>query len=131
MNRHFSEAEVAEALRDLEAGVRLPEVCRRHGVSELTLIRWRRRAGLPARSSAPVPTAPLDPEQATLRIAGLEQRLDAFRHVLVAMLPPPELERAARVLQAKLSVSSRRARSMVGLRPGSGMPSRAAGTAGA
>jgi transposase-like protein len=127
MNRHFSEAEVREALQALEAGVRVPEVCRRVGVSELTLTRWRRRAGLLLGPGAAAEPGALDAAQATHRIAGLERRLDAFREVLVTMLPPAELERAARVLAATLSMSARQARAMLGLPPQTSGVTRRAG----
>jgi transposase-like protein len=116
MNRkHFTPAEISEALRDLEAGVRVPEVCRRLGVSELTLSRWRHKAGLLRRPDRPVTPVVLDAEQAANRISGLERRLEAFRLVLITMLEPPELERAARLLEVGLSVSARRARQLLGL----------------
>jgi hypothetical protein len=59
----------------------------------------------------------LDAEQAANRIAGLERRLEAFRLVLITMLEPPELDRAARLLEVGLSVSARRARRLLGLPP--------------
>jgi transposase-like protein len=118
MNRRcFSPAEISEALRDLEAGVRVPEVCRRLGVSELTLSRWRRKAGMLPKPSEPVSAVVLTAEQAANRIAGLERRLEGFRLVLITLLEPPELEQAARLLEVGLEVSSRRARSLLGLPP--------------
>jgi len=113
--RHFSPAEISEALQALEAGVRVPEVCRRLGVSELTLGRWRKKAGLFQKPKGPDAPVALDADQAANRIAGLERRLEAFRLVLVTMLEPPELERAARLLEVSLSVSARRARLWLGL----------------
>jgi len=114
---HFSTAEINAALRDLEAGVRLPEVCARFGVSEVTLSRWRRKAGLLAPKVEAVTPVSLSVEQAATRVAGLERRLEAFRQVLVTLLEPPELERASRLLEAGLSVSARRARQLLGLAP--------------
>jgi transposase-like protein len=113
--KHFTTSEVAEALRALEAGVRVPEVCHRFGVSELTLGRWRRKAGLLKKPLEPVAPEPLTVEQAAHRVGGLEQRLEAFRQVLVSMLEPPELEQAARLLESNLSVSAVKARLLLGL----------------
>jgi len=128
MNRkHFTPAEISEALRDLEAGVQVPEVCRRLGVSELTLSRWRHKAGLLRRPDQPVTPVLLDAEQASNRIAGLERRLEAFRLVLITMLEPPELERAARLLEVGLSVSARRARELLGLPSRNGLEPASAG----
>ena len=42
--RRFSAQTIAAAVRELEAGVPAPVVCRRFGVSDRTLYRWRRRA---------------------------------------------------------------------------------------
>jgi transposase-like protein len=113
--KYFTPAEISEALRDLEAGVRVPEVCRRLGVSELTLGRWRHKAGLLRRPEEPMTPVMLDADQAANRIAGLERRLEAFRLVLITMLEPPEHERAARLLEVSLSVSAMRARQLLGL----------------
>ncbi len=115
--RLFSPAEIAEALQAIEAGVRVPEVCRRLGVSEATLDRWRRKAGLMQRPAEPVVQVPLDLDQAANRIAGLERRLEAFRMVLVTLLEPPAMAQAARLLETNLSVSARRARRLLGLPP--------------
>jgi transposase-like protein len=115
--RRYSPAEIAEALQTLESGVRVPEVCRRFGISELTLGRWRRKAGLLRTPEDPVSPLALTTEQAAGRIAGLERRLEAFRVVLVTLLEPPELEQASRLLEVGLSVSARRARQLLGLAP--------------
>ncbi|HET9552170.1 MAG TPA: transposase [Anaeromyxobacteraceae bacterium] len=115
--RNFSTAEISEALRALEAGVRVPEVCRRLGVSELTLGRWRHKAGLLRKPDQPVTPVMLDVEQANNRIAGLEHRLEALRQVLITMLGPEDLERAARLLEVSLPASAMRARRILGLPP--------------
>ena len=52
-----------------------------------------------------------------VRVAALERRLEAFRQVLVTLLPPEELERAARLLEATLSVSAQQSRRLLGLPP--------------
>jgi len=115
--RLFNPAEVAEALQAIEAGVRAPEVCRRLGISEATLDRWRRKAGLLKKPAEPVVQVPLDLDQAANRVAGLERRLEAFRVVLVTLLEPDELEQASRLLEVNLTVSARRARRLLGLPP--------------
>jgi len=111
----FSPNQIAEALQAVEAGVRVPEVCHRFGVSELTLGRWRRKAGLLQTPLETVAPSPLGVEQAAHRIRGLEQRLEAFRQVMVNLLEPTELEQAARLLEVSLSVSAVRARLLLGL----------------
>jgi len=113
--KFFSPNEIAEALQAVEAGVRVPEVCHRFGVSELTLGRWRRKAGLLKKPLETVAPSPLDVQQAANRIGGLEQRLEAFRLVMVNLLEPAELEQAARLLEVSLSVSAVKARLLLGL----------------
>jgi transposase-like protein len=127
--KHFTHSEISEALQALEAGVRVPEVCHRLGVSELTLGRWRRKAGLLKKPLEPVAPESLTVEQAAHRVGGLEQRLEAFRQVMVSMLEPPELEQAARLLESNLSVSAVKARLLLGLpaRRRSGPPATEAG----
>jgi transposase-like protein len=113
--KRFSPTEIAEALKAVEAGVRVPEVCCRFGVSELTLGRWRRKAGLFKKPLEQVEPSPLTVEQAANRIGGLEQRLEAFRMVIVNLLEPSELEQAARLLEISIPVSAMRARLLLGL----------------
>jgi putative transposase len=41
----FSEEKIIVILKELEAGVKAPELARKHGVSEATLYNWRARYG--------------------------------------------------------------------------------------
>jgi len=41
----FSEAEIIGAIKEIEAGVKQTEVCRRVGVSQQTMLRWRSKYG--------------------------------------------------------------------------------------
>jgi putative transposase len=41
----FTEAQIIGLLQELERGAKLPELCRRHGISEATVFRWRRKYG--------------------------------------------------------------------------------------
>jgi len=43
--RHASEAQIVAALREVDAGAPVVEVCRRLGVHENTLYRWRKHYG--------------------------------------------------------------------------------------
>lgn len=41
----FSDAQIAVALKQIEAGVPMGELCRKYGVSEQTMYRWRSKYG--------------------------------------------------------------------------------------
>jgi len=41
----FTEEQIIGILHELDAGAKLAEVCRRHGVSDATVHRWRRKVG--------------------------------------------------------------------------------------
>lgn len=41
----FTEEQIAQALRQSEAGTPVPEVCRKLGVTETTFYRWKKRFG--------------------------------------------------------------------------------------
>lgn len=41
----FSEEKIIGILKEAEAGAKVGEVCRRHGISEQTLYRWRAKFG--------------------------------------------------------------------------------------
>lgn len=116
--RRFSDAEIARALRDVEAGTRVPEVCARLGVSEITLNRWRREAGLLGRPPGPpVAAAPASPDRTASRVAALERQLEAFRQAFHVLLEPQDLERASRLLERSLGTSAKNARQLLGLPP--------------
>lgn len=41
----FTEAQIVGILQELEAGAKIAELCRRHGVADATIHRWRRKYG--------------------------------------------------------------------------------------
>lgn len=41
----FTEAEIVGALKEVDAGVNVGELCRRLGIAETTFYRWRKRYG--------------------------------------------------------------------------------------
>jgi putative transposase len=41
----YTEEQIAFALRQAETGVRVPEVCRKMGISEQTFYRWKKKYG--------------------------------------------------------------------------------------
>ena len=42
----FSEAQIIAALKEGEAGARIDELCRRHGISAATFYAWRKKFGV-------------------------------------------------------------------------------------
>ena len=40
-NRKFTEEQIISILREAEAGAKIPELCRRYGVSDATYYRWK------------------------------------------------------------------------------------------
>lgn len=43
MKKRFTEEQIAFALRQVESGTPVPEVCRKMGVSEQSFFRWKRK----------------------------------------------------------------------------------------
>lgn len=41
----FSEEQIVAVLHEVEAGAKISEVCRRHGITDTTFQRWRRKYG--------------------------------------------------------------------------------------
>lgn len=43
MKKRFSEEQIAYALRQVESGVRIPEISRKMGITEQTFYRWKKK----------------------------------------------------------------------------------------
>jgi putative transposase len=41
----FSEAQIIEILKQADAGMKVVDLCRRHGISDATFYKWRSRYG--------------------------------------------------------------------------------------
>ena len=71
----FSEEQITGIVREHEAGGKTAELCRRHGISEQTLYRWKQRYGGVGASEAKRLKA-LEDENARLKRLVAEQALD-------------------------------------------------------
>jgi len=115
--RSFTHEEILAALDEWESGVTLGVVCQRHGVSEATLYRWRSaRRSLEA---LPVEEGAGNHELCRVRaeLAVASAALRALQEVVAHFLEPSELEKAARLVEARCQMSLRRARRLLGLAP--------------
>jgi putative transposase len=45
MKRRFSEAQIIGILQEQEAGSKVAEICRRHGISDATFYNWKSKYG--------------------------------------------------------------------------------------
>jgi putative transposase len=79
----FSAEQIVGILKEHEAGAGTAEVCRRHGISQQTLYRWRQKYGGLDRNDATRLKA-LEDENARLKRLVAEQALDlqALRDLL-------------------------------------------------
>jgi putative transposase len=79
----FSAEQVVGILKEHEAGAGMAELCRRHGISQQTLYRWRQKYGGLGRNDATRLKA-LEDENARLKRLVAEQALDlqALRDLL-------------------------------------------------
>ncbi len=80
----FTEEQIIGILREAEAGVPTPEVCRKHGIAAQTLYRWKGKYGGMTVSEAK-------------RLRGLEEENRQLKHAVAELL----LDK--RALQAVLS----------------------------
>ena len=71
----FSEEQIVRVLKEQEAGAATAELCRRHGISEQTVYRWKQKYGR-LRGSEAKRLKALDEENARRKWLVAEQALD-------------------------------------------------------
>ncbi|WP_456682935.1 IS3 family transposase [Bradyrhizobium sp. USDA 3311] len=112
----FTEEQIIAVLKEHEAGAKTADLARRHGISEATIYNWKAKFGGMDVSEAKRLRA-LEEENAKLKKLLAEQMLDAaaLRELLFKKMVGPAAKRAAVAhLQAVMSLSERRACSIVG-----------------
>ncbi|WP_271612376.1 IS3 family transposase [Bradyrhizobium sp. CCBAU 21362] len=112
----FTEEQIIALLKEHEAGAKTADLARRHGISEATIYNWKAKFGGMDVSEAKRLRA-LEEENAKLKKLLAEQMLDAaaLRELLFKKMVGPAAKRAAVAhLQAVMSLSERRACSIVG-----------------
>ncbi|MCA1437380.1 IS3 family transposase [Bradyrhizobium sp. BRP20] len=112
----FTEEQIIAVLKEHEAGAKTADLARKHGVSEATIYNWKAKFGGMDVSEAKRLRA-LEEENAKLKKLLAEQMLDAaaLRELLFKKMVGPAAKRAAIAhLQAVMSLSERRACSIVG-----------------
>ena len=45
MSKRLTESQIVAILKEAEAGIPLPELCRRHGIGQSTFYKWRSKYG--------------------------------------------------------------------------------------
>ena len=63
----FSEEQIISILNEAEAGAKVTELCRRHGISDATFYTWRSKYGR-ARGLGDAPVAPARGREPTVEI---------------------------------------------------------------
>ncbi|WP_404654332.1 IS3 family transposase [Bradyrhizobium sp. USDA 336] len=112
----FTEEQIIAVLKEHEAGAKTADLARKHGISEATIYNWKAKFGGMDVSEAKRLRA-LEEENAKLKKLLAEQMLDtaALRELLFKKMVGPAAKRAAVAhLQAVMSLSERRACSIVG-----------------
>jgi len=71
----FSEAQIIEILKQADAGMKVVDLCRRHGISDATFYKWRSRYGGLGVSEA-VRLRQLEEENRRLKRLVADQALD-------------------------------------------------------
>ncbi|WP_407187663.1 IS3 family transposase [Bradyrhizobium centrosematis] len=112
----FTEEQIIAVLKEHEAGAKTADLARKHGISEATIYNWKAKFGGMDVSEAKRLRA-LEEENGKLKKLLAEQMLDAaaLRELLSQKMVGPAAKRAAVAhLQAVMSLSERRACSIVG-----------------
>ncbi|MFL5303417.1 MAG: transposase [Anaeromyxobacteraceae bacterium] len=107
MRRSYTDETREAAVRDCGAGIKVPVICQRYGISERTLTRWNRQS---ARARAERGVS-LRAEAGAAEVARGE---DALR-IVAALLPLDLHDRAVRALESRLGITRGEARRILGL----------------
>jgi putative transposase len=67
--RRFTQEQIIGVLKEMEAGVTIQELCRKHGVSDNTIYNWKRKYGGLTVSEA-------------IRLRGLEEENRKLKHIV-------------------------------------------------
>ena len=88
--QRFTEEQIIAVLKEQEAGAKVADLCRKHGISEATFYNWKAKYGGMEVSEAKRLKA-LEDENARLKKLLAEQMLDAaaLRELLAKMYGPP------------------------------------------
>lgn len=86
----FSEAQIIGILKEHQAGMSAPDLCRKHGISDATFYNWRRKYGGMEIADAKRLKA-LEAENAKLKKMLAEQMMDVatLKEMLGKMYGPP------------------------------------------
>ncbi|NEJ25880.1 IS3 family transposase [Rhizobium leguminosarum] len=109
--QRFTEEQIIAVLKEQEAGAKVADLCRKHGISEATFYNWKAKYGGMEVSEAKRLKA-LDDENARLKKLLAEQMLDAaaLRELLFKKMVGPAAQRdAVTHLKAVMGLSERRA----------------------
>lgn len=75
MKKRFTEEQIIEVLKEADAGAKVPELCRKHGISDATFYNWKAKFGGMTVSDAQRLKA-LEAENAKLKRLLAESMLD-------------------------------------------------------
>lgn len=108
--QRFTEEQIIAVLKAQEAGAKVADLCRRHGISEATFYNWKAKYGGMEVSEAKRLKA-LEDENARLKKLLAEQMLDAaaLRELLQKMVGPAAKREAVTHLKTVMGLSERRA----------------------
>lgn len=89
-HKRFSEEKIIGVLKEHEAGAKVDDICRRHGISSATFYTWRKKYGGMDASEAKR-LRELEAENARLKRIVADQMLDmtAMKELLAKMYGPP------------------------------------------
>ncbi|MEL6286898.1 MAG: IS3 family transposase [Pseudomonadota bacterium] len=113
----FSDEQIIAVIKENEAGAKVDELCRRHGISSATFYAWRKKFGGMEASDAKK-LRDLEAENARLKRIVADQMLDmsAMKELLCKNIGRPMAKRkAVGFLMTELGLSERRSCRIVGL----------------
>ncbi len=94
-NSRFTESQIVSILKEADAGAKVKEICRRHGISDATYYNWKSKyGGMQASDLKRLKEAEAELSKLKRMYADLSMENDALKDLIEKMYGPPRVRKS-------------------------------------